>query len=146
MQKIWVKKMRINGKFIDLRFIPAQRIMKKNRIVFNDAGVDVTVSLFVFKEGDTYIAYCPSLDLSGYDYTDEGACADFEFMLTDYLSDQLQNGTLRSDLVSHGWKMGDTQANEPALSDMLVSNSQLRKLVALPFSKTNIKKSCSLLS
>lgn len=138
--------MKINGNLIDLRLVRNRQIVKKNSVVFGEKGVDITVSLFVFKEGDTYIAYCPSLDLSGYDFTDAGACADFEYMLTDYLDHQLRNGTLRADLVSHGWRFGGTNASEPELYDMLVKNSQLRKLVALPYSKTNFNKSCCLLS
>ena len=134
--------MRVNGNLIDLRRIRNKQLVKKNSIVFYDHGVDITVSLFVFKENDTYIAYCPSLDLSGYDYTADGACSDFEYMLTDYLNHQLENGTLRDDLVSHGWILGDMKACEPELSDMLVTNVQLRKLVALPYSKTNFNKSC----
>ena len=134
--------MRINGNLIDLRLIRNRQIMKRNSIVFGDKGVDITVSLFIFKEGETHIAYCPSLDLSGYDYTSDGACSDFEYMLTDYLKHQLENGTLRADLISHGWKFSDVKASEPELSDMLVSNSQLRKIVALSYSKTNYNKSC----
>lgn len=96
--------MRISGNLIALQQIRNRQFVKKNSIVFGDKGVDITVSLFVFKEGETYIAYCPSLDLSGYDYTADGACADFEYMLTDYLNHQLKNGTLRTDLISHGFQ------------------------------------------
>ena len=42
-----------------------------NYISFGNGNVEINVSLFVFKEGDTYIAYCPSLDLSGYDMTED---------------------------------------------------------------------------
>ena len=134
--------MRINGNLIDLRRIKYRQFVKKNSIVFRDQDVDITVSLFVFKEGDTFIAYCPSLDLSGYDYTADGACSDFEYMLTDYLNHQLENGTLRADLVSHGWICDEAKGREPELSDMLASNSQLKRLVAQPYSKTNFNKSC----
>ena len=134
--------MKINGNLIDLRSLRNGQIVKKNSIVFNEKGIDITVSLFVFKEGECFIAYCPSLDLSGYDYTEDGACADFEYILTDYMKHQLENGTLRADLISHGWKLSDVKAIEPELSDMLESNGQLRKLVVLPYSKTNFNKSC----
>lgn len=66
-------------------------------------GVEIGVSLFTFKEGDVYIAYCPSLDLSGYDRDEEKAKSDFETMLSDYLLWQLKHGTLRADLEAHGW-------------------------------------------
>ena len=135
--------MKINGNLIALRRVKNKGIVKKNNIVFNNDGVDVTVSLFVFKEGETYIAYCPSLDLSGYDLTEESARADFDYMLSDYLSDQSRNGTLRADLASHGWKVGKVKGNEPDLSDMLGMNEQLRKLVTLSFKKTNVNRTCA---
>ena len=115
-----------------------------NYISFSKGGVEISVSLFVFKEGDTYIAYCPSLDLSGYDLTEESARADFDYMLSDYLSDQLRNGTLRADLALHGWKVGKAKGNEPDLSDMLGMNEQLRKLVTHSFKKTNVNRTCAI--
>ncbi len=115
-----------------------------NYISFANNGVEISVSLFVFKEGDTYIAYCPSLDLSGYDLTEESARADFDFMLSDYLSHQLSHGTLRADLAAHGWKMSQAKGNEPELSDMLGVNEQLRRLVMHSFKKTNVNKTCPL--
>ena len=115
-----------------------------NYISFGNGNVEINVSLFVFKEGDTYIAYCPSLDLSGYYMTEESARADFDYMLSDYLSDQLRNGTLRADLASHGWKVGKAKGNEPDLSDMLGMNEQLRKLVTHSFKKTNVNRTCAI--
>ena len=115
-----------------------------NYIRFKTEGVEINVSLFVFKEGDTYIAYCPSLDLSGYDLTEESACSDFDYMLADYLNDQLRNGTLRTDLAMHGWKVGKAKANEPELSDMLGMNEQLRKLVMKSYKKTNVNRTCAM--
>lgn len=113
-----------------------------NYISFGKDGVEISVSLFVFIEGETYIAYCPSLDLSGYDLTEEKARADFDYMLTDYLTDQLRNGTLRADLAAHGWKMDKAKGNEPDLSDMLGTNEQLRSLVTHSFKKTNVNRTC----
>jgi hypothetical protein len=113
-----------------------------NYISFTNRGVEISVSLFVFKEGDTYIAYCPSLDLSGYDMTEESARSDFDYMLADYLNEQLRKGTLRADLALHGWKMGKVKGNEPELSDMLGMNEQLRKLVMRSYKKTNVNKTC----
>ena len=31
--------------------------------------MEVSLSVYVFKENDVFVAYCPSLDLSGYDRT-----------------------------------------------------------------------------
>lgn len=115
-----------------------------NYICFKRGGIEISVSLFVFKEGDTYIAYCPSLDLSGYDLTEESARSDFDYMLADYLNEQLRNGTLRNDLALHGWKLGKLKGNEPELSDMLGMNEQLRKLVMKSYKKTNVNKTCAM--
>ena len=33
--------------------------------------LEISVSVYVFKENDVFIAYCPSLDISGYNTTEE---------------------------------------------------------------------------
>lgn len=97
--------------------------MRSNYISFDaDGGIEISVSLFTFKEGDVYIAYCPSLDLSGYDRDIDKAKADFEAMLSDYLLWQTRNGTLRADLEAHGWRIGKAKGNEPAMSELLETN------------------------
>lgn len=105
-----------------------------------DGCVEISVSLFTFKEGDVYIAYCPSLDLSGYDRDEASAKADFEAMLSDYLSWQMRNGTLRADLTAHGWKIGTAKGHEPELYDLLGRNKQLQYLVVNSFMKTNVNR------
>ena len=82
---------------------------KRNAIVLRGNEIDVSVSVFLFKEGDTHIAYCPSLDISGYDTTEERAKDDFEYMLREWLKEQISNGTLQGDLTRHGWQMRNTQ-------------------------------------
>lgn len=76
----------------------------KNTIRINDDSVDLSVSVFLFREDETYIAYCPSLDISGYDKTEEGAKADLEYMLKSWAKEQLTNGTIREDLEVNNWK------------------------------------------
>lgn len=74
-----------------------------NSIKIYNGKVDVSISVLTFREGDTYIVHCPSLDISGYDRTEELARADFGFMLRDWLTTQIVNGTLADDLARHGW-------------------------------------------
>ncbi len=74
-----------------------------NAIVIDGNTIKISVSVFLFKEGETYIAYCPSLDLSGYDTTEEKAKSDFEYMLKDWLKTQSDNKSLEQDLKIHGW-------------------------------------------
>ena len=85
---------------------------KKKSITLSGKEISVSVSVFLFKEGDTYIAYCPSLDLSGYDTTEDKARADFEYMLLEWLHEQVTNGTLQEDLSRQGWKIEHVGAME----------------------------------
>ena len=52
-------------------------------IEFNNKGIKVDVSIYIFKKDDVFHAYCPELDLVGYDYTEEGAKKSFEWVLKD---------------------------------------------------------------
>lgn len=76
----------------------------QNEITFHKGGVGISVSVYLFRDGGAFVAYCPSLDLTGYDLTEDAARRDFEFVLNDWLREQTANGTLRRDLEAHGWK------------------------------------------
>ena len=109
-----------------------------NAITISGNNIKISVSVYLFKEGDTYIAYCPSLDLSGYDTTEETAKSDFEYMLKDWLKTQSENNTLRKDLESHGWRIEDNIANEPQIID-IVGNKSNPNVLSLPdYRKTNV--------
>lgn len=109
-----------------------------NAISINGNNIKISVSVYLFKEGNTYIAYCPSLDLSGYDTTEESAKADFEYILRDWLRTQSKNKTLKNDLEQHGWRMENNIANEPMLSDMLRKASTADVLSLPDYRKTNV--------
>ena len=76
-------------------------------IEINNQGIKVNVSVFLFKEDDVFHAYCPELDLVGYDYTEKGARDSFEWVLKDYFDYTIENGTLEQDLLNHGWRKQD---------------------------------------
>jgi len=117
--------------------------MDSNNIRFyHNNRVEISVSLILFKEGEQVIAYCPSLDLSGYDQTEEKALADFDFMLSDYLETQVRQGTLREDLVAHGWSIEEAVGSEPSFTDMIETNQQLHQLISLPYKKRVVNKTC----
>ena len=54
-------------------------------IEINNTGVKANLSVFMFKEGDVFHAYCPELDLVGYDKTESGARKSFEWASNGYL-------------------------------------------------------------
>lgn len=96
--------------------------------------VTVEVSVFVYQDtqypnGDMFIAYCPELDLTGYDTTPQGARDSFQYVLKDYLDYTLKNGTLEADLLKHGWrKYKNGRIVKPSLDTML-RKSQLKTVL-----------------
>ena len=109
-----------------------------NAITISGNNIKISVSVYLFKEGDTYIAYCPSLDLSGYDTTEETAKSDFEYMLKDWLKTQSENNTLRKDLESHGLRIEGNMANEPLIVDIIGKKSTPNILSLPDYRKTNV--------
>lgn len=100
------------------------------RIEINNSGIMAELSLFMFKEGDVYHAYCPELDLVGYDYSEDDAKKSFEWVLKDYLDYTIKNGTLEEDLLKHGWKKSKSgQVSEPTPSSLL-KKSQMRNVLS----------------
>jgi len=110
-----------------------------NTIEINNTGIKIDISVFLFKEDDVFHAYCPELDLVGYDYTEEGAKKSFEWVLKDYLEYTVENGTLEQDLLSHGWRKSKSgKVSEPTPTSLL-RRSQLKKVLGKrEFSKYSI--------
>ena len=112
---------------------------KKNAITLKGNEINVSVSVFLFKEKDAYIAYCPSLDISGYVLTEDKAKMDFEYMLHEWLKEQIANGTLYNDLKRHGWDIEQEVATEPSVADILKRNRSASRILAMPeYRKTNV--------
>ena len=108
-------------------------------IVINKNNINISVSVVVFKDGDYFIAYCPSLDLAGYDETEDLAKVDFQQMLSDYFEWQIEHNTLEKDLMKHGWKIGVKTRKEPNFADMIQRNKELRRVVdKFDYAKTSI--------
>lgn len=109
-----------------------------NSILISKEFISIRVSVYTFEEDGSKIAYCPSLDLSGYGRTKKDAAADLEFVLKHWLMDQMENNSLREDLAAHGWEMkSEDRANEPSFADTVRRNAQLKRLGNKEFSKKN---------
>ena len=106
-----------------------ERNKQMNTIKINNTGIKVDVSVFLFKEDNVFHAYCPELDLVGYDYTEDGAKKSFEWVLKDYLDYTVEKGTLEQDLLSHGWRKSKSgKVTEPTPTSLL-RRSQFRKVL-----------------
>ena len=69
----------------------------------SDNILELKLSVLVFQEGDYYVAFCPSLNLSSYGDSIKDAKDGFDEAMGIYLDYCKENGTLHQDLVKNGW-------------------------------------------
>ena len=67
--------------------------------------IEGVFTLVTFKEEDTCIVYCPSLDISDYGEDADKALKNFSNHLKMYFQYAMEEGTLWKDLRSHGWNI-----------------------------------------
>jgi len=101
--------------------------------------VNVKLSLIIFSEEGTVIAYCPALDLSGYGNTEKEAIDSFKIASAEYFLYSTNKETLFKDLQQHGWKLPRHKRQNPAppeMSELLSTNSEFNRVFNnLPFKK-----------
>ena len=111
-------------------------MMKSNYITVHNGQIDVCLDVVFFMENNVWIAYAPALDLSGYDYTEDGAKRSFQIVLEEYLRYSVQNHTLENDLAQHGWnKKKEEQFSSLDFLGLLSQNERLRGVVGNDYSK-----------
>jgi predicted RNase H-like HicB family nuclease len=66
--------------------------------------VEVGLTVLFFKEGSTFVAYAPALDLSTCGDSFEEARRRFSEAADLYLEECLKRGTLEEALTSYGWR------------------------------------------
>lgn len=76
-----------------------------DKIKISYGQINSELAIFIFKEGTSYIAYSPALDLSGYGETEEEARSSFNIAISEYFKYGVTEGTLYKDLKEHGWRM-----------------------------------------
>ena len=97
--------------------------VKDGRLVY------ASMELYSFVENGMRIVYCPSLDLSAAGNTLTEAQREFEQIFKMHIEDCLENGTLRDDLLAHGWKQKQSTLNAPKATDVLAHNPMLRDIM-----------------
>lgn len=109
-----------------------------NSIIIQSNSINIKVGVYLFKDGEYYVAYCPSLDLVGYSNTEVKAKDDFEFILQDWLEEQVHNNTLSHDLKSHGWKIDKEGGKEPSVG-IIPDRKEIDRIINLPeYTKTSM--------
>ena len=90
--------------------------------------ITVCVGVYVFINDGSYIAYCPSLDLSGYGQTEAEARGSLDFCLNEYFTYGMSNNVLDADLTKYGWKQkGEESTN--CFQDLVKKNKNFAKMV-----------------
>lgn len=66
-------------------------------------NLKINTPVIFFKENDITIAYCPTLELSGYGKNKKSAKASLKVVLSEYFRYAIENKTLGKDLKRLGW-------------------------------------------
>jgi hypothetical protein len=98
---------------------------------FGSKKVTVNVSVILFEEDDTFYAYLPSMDLTGYGKTQKEANESLTLVLDEFLRYTLNKNTFSFELQRLGWKVKSKSKPmmAPAMSDLINMNDQLKEIV-----------------
>lgn len=103
--------------------------------------IRVLLDMFMFKEDEATIIYCPALDLSAYGYSEDEAKSAFEQSLEMYFDYCVKKNTLVKDLRAHEWNVKSKNQHKiqaPLLDRMLEINPTLMDITLnKPFTKYN---------
>ncbi len=103
-----------------------------NKIVNRNGNLSVTLDVYVFMDGDSYIAYSPALDLSGYGDSEEAAKESFSIVMDEYISYGVSRRTLVKDLRAHGWKVKSLKQRKmsaPSFYTLLHNNDTFKDIL-----------------
>ena len=87
----------------------------------------MTLDVYVFMDGGSYIAYSPALDLSGYGESEEAAKDSFAIVMDEYIAYGISRKTLIKYLRAHGWKVKSLKQRKISAPpfDMLLHNNDV---------------------
>lgn len=94
-----------------------------------DTSIDIHLSVYIFIEDGTNIAYCPALDISGYGESEAQAKESFAQVVKQYIEYGISRGTLLKDMKKHGWGIDNNKMNSPLTIKMIKKNDVLRDIV-----------------
>nr|WP_320059262.1 hypothetical protein [uncultured Bacteroides sp.] len=71
----------------------------------NGTTLHAKLEMYLFQEDDSFIVYCPALDLSAYGDSEEEAKKAFDKTFELHILYCLRKKTLYEDLKNHGWNI-----------------------------------------
>ena len=95
----------------------------------SESILELRLSVLVFQQGDYYVAFCPSLNLSSYGDSVGDAKVGFDEVMTSYLEESKANGSLHDDLVKNGWQFNihnNQKAEPPAMVELNIPGGLLK--------------------
>ena len=101
----------------------------KNLIKTGHQSIEIQLGVLIFQEGESYLAYCPALELSTYGESVSDAKEAFEDLITSYAEECEKMGTLEKDLTAHGWVLQSASGvvEPPKEFDIYIPTGMLRK-------------------
>ena len=70
-----------------------------------DQYIEVQLGVLVFQEEESFIAFCPALQMSTYGESISDVKEAFDDLIHTYLEDNAHTGNLEKDLIAHGWTL-----------------------------------------
>ena len=108
-----------------------QNLQLKGEGKYGKSTVKVEVPVMVFEEENTWFAYLPSFDLTGYGNDTEEAKESLKIVLDEFIRYSLNKKTFFDELRRLGWviKSKKRPIHAPKMSDLIQSNEQLKEII-----------------
>jgi hypothetical protein len=81
------------------------RINNLQSLTKTKGTISASVMVFVYKEEDIFVSYCPALELSSYGKSIKAAKTAFNEAMDIFLSETTRKGTLEKLLLDYGWQL-----------------------------------------
>lgn len=96
------------------------------------SGDRIATQLFVllFIDDNSFVAYCPAINVYGYGVTEQEARDSFEVCLDEFFTYTLNKGTLFTELTLLGWRCKNKQnLKPPTLVQLLSKNAEVANIL-----------------
>lgn len=80
-----------------------KKYLIKGKFNNNKAGIQASLPLISFTEDESFIVYCPALDVSGYGDNKDEALQSFVITLNEFFDYTINKSTLDVELKQLGW-------------------------------------------
>lgn len=107
-------------------------MISKNIIERGPDYIIVQLKVMVSKEDDSFVAYCPALELSSFGDTPEDAQKAFKEALEIFIEETTDKGTFDKELLSLGWTLRKKPLPEYYPPELMSTYRRLLKTGAAP--------------